>query len=251
MMYSGPPSSGDTVEPGVRFEPIEIPLEEPLRDAAHLSGVLGVPEWWPTGSRIGVVLAHGGSRDMNDPLIEALHRGLTERKYLSLRFNFPFAESSRKRPDSAEVLVRAYRAAIAMMGSDPTLAPAHLFVGGLGLGGQAAALVSTQRLRVEGVFMLGYPLHARDQGEAPSNAEALFRVVNPMFFVQGTRDRYCNIDTLRQTLKRVGAPKALQVVQDADHLFQVPKRSGRSEEHVAAELLEGLDRWCTKVLGAP
>ncbi len=238
------------MEPGVRFENIQIPLEEPLRDAEHLSGVLGIPEWWPTGSRIGVVLAHGSGRDLNDPLVATLHRGLTERKYLTLRFNFPFAEVARKRPDPSEVLVRAFRAAIAVMGSDPTSAPAHLFIGGFGLGGQAAALVSTQRLRVEGVFMLGYPLHGRDQPEHPTHADPLFRVVYPMLFVQGTRDRYCNIDALRQTLARVGAPKTLQIVQHADHQFQVPKRSGRSDQQVAGELLEGVDRWCTKVLSA-
>ncbi len=238
------------MEPGVRFEAIQIPLEEPLRDAEHLSGVLGIPEWWPTGSRIGIVLAHGSGRDFDDPLVEAVHRGLTERKYLTLRFNFPFAEVKRKRPDPAEVLVRAFRAAVAVMGSDPTSAPAHLFIGGVGLGGQAAALVSTQRLRVEGVFMLGYPLHGRDASEKPTNADSLFRVVNPMLFVQGTRDRYCHVDALRQTLARVGAPKTLQIVQHGDHQFQVPKRSGRSEEQVAAELVEGIDQWCTKVLGA-
>ena len=238
------------MEPGVRFESIQIPLEEPLRDAEHLSGVLGIPEWWPTGSRIGIVIAHGAGRDLDDPLVEAVHRGLTERKYLSLRFNFPFAEVARKRPDPSEALIRAFRAAIAVMGSDPTSAPAHLFIGGVGLGGQAAALVSTQRLRVEGVFMLGYPLHSRDRPEQATNADALFRVVNPMLFVQGTRDRYCQIDALRQTLMRVGAPKTLQIVQHADHQFQVPKRSGRSEEQVIAELIEGIDRWCTKVLGA-
>ena len=33
--------------------------------------MLGIPEWWPTGSRIGVVLAHDSGRDLNDPLVEA------------------------------------------------------------------------------------------------------------------------------------------------------------------------------------
>lgn len=237
------------MEPGARFESIQIPLEEPLRDAETLSGVLGIPEWWPTGSRIGVVLAHAAGRDLNDPFVSELHRQLTERKYLSLRFNFPFAEVSRKRPDPETILVRAFRAAIALMGRDPTSAPAHLFIGGIGLGAQAAALVSTQRLRVEGVIFMGYPLHGRDDPSKQPNADPLFRVVNPMLFVQGTRDRYCDIPSLRETLKRVGAPKALQVVQDVDHHFQATKKVARETESIAAEVVEGIDRWCTKVLG--
>ena len=55
---------------------------------------------------VGVVLAHGSGHDMKDPLLEAVHRGLTERKYLALRFNFPFAESGRPRPDPLPVLER-------------------------------------------------------------------------------------------------------------------------------------------------
>jgi len=237
------------VEPAARFEQIQIQLEEPLREAEKLSAVIGIPEWWPTGSRIGIALAHGAGRAFDDPLVEALHRRLTERKYLCMRFNFPFAEVGKRRPDPPEVLVRAFRAALATLGRDPTSAPAHLFVGGVGLGGQVAALVSTQRLRIDGVFLLGYPLHARDEPERTLNAEPLFRVVDPLLFVQGTRDRYCNLDTLRHTLKRVGAPKTLQLVQDADHQFKVPKRSGRSDDSVIEEVVEGIDRWCSKVVG--
>lgn len=237
------------VEPAARFEAIQIQLEEPLRDAEKLSAVIGIPEWWPTGSRIGIALAHGAGRNHEDPLVEALQRRLTERKYLCMRFNFPFAELGKKRPDPPEVLLRAFRAALATLGRDPTSAPAHLFVGGVGLGGQVAALVSTQRLRIDGVFLLGYPLHARDEPNRNLNAEPLFRVVDPLLFVQGTRDRYCDLDTLRDTLKRVGAPKTLQLVHEADHQFKVPKRSGRSEESVIEELVEGVDRWCSKVVG--
>ena len=41
-----------------RFEQIEIPLPEPVHEQTSVTGTLGVPEWWPTGSRVGVVLAH-------------------------------------------------------------------------------------------------------------------------------------------------------------------------------------------------
>ncbi|MDJ0865806.1 MAG: alpha/beta hydrolase [Myxococcota bacterium] len=237
------------VEPSARFEEVRIPLEESVRDLDTVSGVLGVPEWWPTGSRIGLVLAHGSARDMDDPVIEALHRGLTERKYLTLRFNFPFAESKKKRPDALPVLERTCRSAVATLGRDPTAAPAHLFVGGIGLGGMVAAQAAAARLRVDGVFMLGYPLHGRDDPTKSLRADPLFRLVSPMLFVQGTRDRHCDLDTLRTTLQRVGAPKTLQVVQEADATFTVPKRSGRTPEDVLQEVLEAIDRWCRRVLG--
>jgi len=235
------------VEPSARFEEIRIPLEEPQHELAAVSGVLGVPEWWPTGARIGAVIAHGSGRDMDDPIVAGLHRGLTERKVLTLRFNFPFAEAKRSRPDAPLVLERTFRQAVAVLGRDPTAAPAHLFVGGIGLGAQVAAAAAT-RLRVNGVFLIGYPLHTRDQPTRNVKADALYRLVAPLLFIQGTRDRNCDLDALRATLTRVGTRKTLHVVEEADGAMAVPKRSGRTTDEVVRELLDALDSWFHQVV---
>jgi predicted alpha/beta-hydrolase family hydrolase len=236
------------VEPSARLQEVQIPLEEPVGDLSAVSGVLGVPEWWPTGARIGVVLAHGSGRDMNDPLVEALQRGLTQRKVLALRFNFPFAQQQRPRPDPLPVLERTFRHAVAVLARDPSAAPAHLFVGGVGLGAQVAVQCAAARLRVDGVFALGYPLHSRDQPDKNLRAEALFRQVAPILFIQGTRDRTCDLDALRRILTRVGAPKTLHVIPEADGTLSVPRRSGRPPESVYAEVLEAIDVWTRKVI---
>ncbi len=237
------------MEPGPRFEDIKIPLREPVHGLTEVSGVLGTPEWWPTGSRISVVLAHGGTGDQSDPLIESLHRQLTERKYLTLRFNFPFAEAGRKRPDDLPVLVQTLRAAVAVLGRDPTAAPAHLFLAGKNLGASVIAhLAATSRVRVEGLVLLGFPLHPQGKPEKV-RADDLFRVVCPMLFVQGSRDRSCDLEVLRRTLLRVGAPTHLHVVAEADHALHVPKRSGRTDEEVQAEVLAVVDAWIHATLG--
>ena len=49
------------MEPSAIFEKIEIPLPEPIHGLDHLDGVLGTPEWWPTGERVAVVVAHAAS----------------------------------------------------------------------------------------------------------------------------------------------------------------------------------------------
>lgn len=238
------------VEPSSRFQEVQIPLDEPVGGIAAVSGVLGVPEWWPTGSRVGVVLAHAAGRDMKDPLVEGLQRRLTERKYLALRFNFPFAEAGKSRPDAMPVLERAFRQAVAVLARDPSAAPAHLFVGGIGLGAQVAVQAAATRLRVDGVIALGYPLHARDEPTKNVRAEALYRLVSPILFVQGARDRNCDVDTLRRTLTRVGVPKTLHTIAEADNMLAVPRRSGRPTEDVHREVLEAVDVWMRSVLGA-
>ena len=80
-------------------------------------------------------------------------------------------------------------------------------------------------------------------------AEQLFRVITPMLFVQGSRARNCDLDVLRRTLARVGAPTALHTVENADHQFHVLKKSGRTREEVTEEILGTLDGWIQKVLG--
>jgi len=235
------------VEPAARFEAVKIPLPEPVHGLEAVSGVLGIPRWWPTGARVSVVIAHGSGRDMDDPIIEYLHRELTERRYLTLRFNLPFAEAKKRRPDSTRVLRRTLRAAVALLSGDPTAAPAHLFLGGKGLGGQVAADLAASRVRVDGVFFLGYPLHTAGKPETVQ-PDQLYRLIAPMLFIQGTRDRSCDIEVLRQTLTRVGAPTTLQVCQDADQHFKVLKKSERTEEEVREEVLNGLDGWITRIL---
>ena len=66
-----------------------------------------------------------------------------------------------------------------------------------------------------------------------------------MLFVQGTRDAFARGDRLTAVLKRLGDKAALHVIEDGDHSFAVPKRSGRTaqqvEEEIHAAVLEWLD----------
>ena len=184
------------VEPSARFEEIRIPLPEPVHGLDSVSAVIGIPRWWPTGARVSVVVAHGAGRDMNDPVIEHVMRELTERRYLTLRFNFPFAEAKKRRPDTVQVLRRTLRAAVGVLARDPTAAPAHLFLGGKGLGGTVAADLATSRLRVDGLFFLGYPLHPAGKPEQ-AQADQLYRLIAPMHFVQGCPLCLPTLDAIR------------------------------------------------------
>ncbi|HEY5658321.1 MAG TPA: alpha/beta family hydrolase [Myxococcota bacterium] len=236
------------VDSSARFEELKIAIPDAVHGLDSVSAVLGVPRWWPTGSRVSIIIGHGSTDDMNDPVLEHLHRELTERRYLTLRFNFPFAEAKKRRPDPMSVLRRTMRAAIGALGRDPSAAPAHLFLGGKGLGGQVAADLASSRVRVDGLFLLAYPLHPLGKPEklAP---EQLFRIVSPVLFLQGSRDRTCDIDLLRRTLTRVGAPSTLHVAEEADRHFKVLKKSPRTNEEVREELLQITDDWIQTILG--
>jgi predicted alpha/beta-hydrolase family hydrolase len=236
------------MEPSPEFEQVEIALPEPVHGRDQLHGVLGIPEWWPTGERVAVVLAHGATSDHADPLLERIATGLTQNGLMTLRFNFPFAEAGkRSSSDSPAQLERAYRAALNLLGRDPTARPMRLLVGGVGLGARVAASLMADRLHADGLFLLGFPLHAQGK-PAESDPEVLFRVTAPTLFIQGTRDRRCDAKALRNALRRVGAPVELYDVEGADSSFNVAKKSGRTKEEVHAEIYQVLSRWITRRL---
>jgi len=236
------------MEPTAQFEELEIPLAEPIHGLDTVRGVLGIPEWWPTGERVAVIIAHGSGSDHTDPLITKLATALAERSYMTLRFNFPFAEAGkRSSSDTAVHLERCFRAALNVLGRDPTALPARLVIGGVGLGGRVAASLVADRLRVDGLFLLGFPLHPVGKPER-SEPEILFRATSPMLFVQGTRDRRCEGEALRAVLRRVGAPIELYDVAEADSSFQVLKKSGRTQEEVQAEIFGVLSNWIARRL---
>jgi predicted alpha/beta-hydrolase family hydrolase len=231
------------VEQSARFEDIKIPLAEPVHGLEELSAVLGVPEWWPTGARVAVVMGHDTGSNCKNPLLEHLQRQLTRHKLLTLCFNFPFAEAG-KQPaeDGLEALDRSFRTAIAMLSRDATAAPAHLFLGGMGLGARIAGRLATSRLRIDGTFFLGFPLHEVDAPESAA-PEQLYRVTAPMLFLQGDRDRRCQISTLTKTLGRIGAPVELTVVPDVDEHFRITEGSFRTESEVREQIFEALHEW--------
>ena len=240
---------GFVAEQSPRFEQLKIRFPEPLGGVDELSAVLGIPEWWPTGSRVAVAIAHGSANDMDDPVITELHRRLTEHRYLSLRFNFPFGErGKRSGTDTPAVMERAFRAAISVFGRDATKAPAHLILAGKGTGARVAAGLANQRVRAAGLFFLSFPLHSQDRKEK-AQADCLYRVTPPMLFLQGTRDRHCDIDTLRATLRGVGAATKLHICDEADQNFRIPKRSARAPEDVQNEISTTVFNWLASTVG--
>lgn len=234
------------MEPTAQFEELDIPLAEPIHGRETVRGVLGIPEWWPTGERVAVVIAHSATGNHEDPLVKVLASNLAEGGYLTLRFNFAFAEAGKRAASDQPVQrERCYRAALNALGRDPSALPARLIVGGVGLGARASAELVANRLRVDGLFLLGFPLHPQDKPDK-SDPEVLYRATSPMLCVQGTRDRRCDGKALRASLRRVGAPIEIYDVEDADSNFHVSKKSGRTQEEVQTEVSGVLASWIAR-----
>ena len=123
----------------------------------------------------------------------------------------------------------------------PTLA---LIAGGRSFGGrmtsQAQAIEPLPG--VKGLAFIGFPLHPAGKPSA-ERAEHLRDVNIPMLFLQGTRDELAKLELLQPVIDRLGVRTTLKLLQDADHSFHVPARTGRKDAEVRAETLYALATW--------
>jgi predicted alpha/beta-hydrolase family hydrolase len=220
-----------------------------------------------------LVLAHGAGAGMRQPFMEAVAGALAKRAVATMRYQFPYMEAGRKRPDRPAVAQATVRAAVsAAAGRAPDL---PLLAGGKSFGGRMTSqAVADGRLPgVRGLVFFGFPLHAAGR---PSDERAahLYDVGVPMLFLQGTRDALAHLDLLAPVCERLAARDAgrgpadapvrtggsgagsrdasagpgvalatLHVVEGADHSFHVLKRSGRTDGEVLDELADAVAGW--------
>ena len=157
-----------------------------------------------------------------------------------MRFNFPYAEAGKKRPDPLPVLERSYRAALKELLRGAEQTPAHLILIGFGLGGRVASQVVAGGIKADGLVLLSFPLHPSGK-PGQQKPGAVYRIICPMLFVQGTRDPTCKLERLQELLLKIGAPTKLHVIQDANHAMELVRASQRTAEEVQAEILEEID----------
>jgi predicted alpha/beta-hydrolase family hydrolase len=207
-----------------------------------VSAAIAYPDGFTAGRVPGVILAHGAGNDMTNPLLVAVHEGLARYGYLSVTFNFPYTEQGRRAPDPAPVLEACYRSVIAAVHADKALRPSQLIIGGKSLGGRIASQLAAHGEAIDGVLLLGYPLHPPGKPEK-LRVEHLTRITVPMLFFAGTRDPLCTLDLLHQTLQRLVVPVMVHVIADGDHSFAVPKRIGRTKEEVYEEIITVSTTW--------
>jgi predicted alpha/beta-hydrolase family hydrolase len=188
------------------------------------------------------VLAHGAGAGMEHPSMAALAAELAARSIATLRFQFPYMELRSRRPDPPAICHATVRAAVAEAARlAPTLT---LIAGGRSFGGRMTS--QAQAIKplpgVKGLAFIGFPLHPAGKPSA-ERGEHLREVKIPMLFLQGTRDELAKLELLQPLIDQLGARATLKLLQDADHSFHVPARTGRKDAEVRAEILDALATW--------
>jgi hypothetical protein len=209
-----------------------------------VSGLLNLPP----RATAAYVLAHGAGAGMTHPFMAAVAGELSERGIATLRYQFPYMEQKKKRPDAPALAHATVRAAAALARERMPKLP--LFAGGKSFGGRMTSQAQAKEPLpgVRGLVFLGFPLHPANK---PSRERAvhLYDVAVPMLFLQGTRDALAHPDQLEPVIAALGARATLTPFENADHSFHVPARSGRTDRDVRAEILDAFAAWIARVTG--
>lgn len=189
-----------------------------------------------------MTLAHGAGAGMNHDFMVRMANSLAEKDIATLRFNFPFMENKRRRPDSPAVAHQTIEAAIRkaheLFPSLPVIAAGKSFGGRMSSQYLAAQVAAHD---VKGIIFLGFPLH---QPGKPSveRAEHLKRVAVPMLFLQGTRDELASYDLIGKVCASLH-PATLETIAGANHAFKAGKQD------LIPVLTDAIRSWVGQTIG--
>lgn len=195
-----------------------------------------------------LLLAHGAGAGMRHAFMDGLTAALVERDLAVLRYQFPYTEAGRRRPDPKPRLLATIRSALAEAQREAAGLP--LLAGGKSMGGRmtSTAAAEAELPGVRGLVFVGFPLHPAGK-PGVERAEHLARVSRPMLFLQGTRDALAELPLVEQVTAALGPRARLHVVDDADHSFGVRVTRGHDPAAVIPGLASTIVAWARPLAG--
>jgi predicted alpha/beta-hydrolase family hydrolase len=201
----------------------------PLGPDRRFRAVFAIP---PTATRDAVlILGHGANNTMDHPLIAGVHERLAQEGLVMVRFNFPYAEEGKKRPDPDAVLEAAFRLVVEYAAGQEEFRGLEMFLGGKSMGARVAAQIVAQGAAARGLVFLGYPLHPPGKPDKLRD-RPLLAFSCPMLFIQGGRDPFCQLDLLGKVLSQLKGGADLHVLPNLGHSYERGNK-GMSEATLA------------------
>jgi predicted alpha/beta-hydrolase family hydrolase len=177
----------------------------------------------PEKSKCVMTLAHGAGAGMHHSFMVTLANSLAEANVATLRFNFPFTENKKGRPDTPAVAHQTIEAAI--IKAQELFPKLPLFVSGKSFGGRMSSqyLSTHHSAKVKGIIFYGFPLHPQGKPSV-DRAEHLKEVKIPMLFLQGTRDELANWNLIESVCASLPLAELVKI-EGADHAFKAGKQN--------------------------
>ena len=190
------------------------------------------------------ICAHGAGGNLNDRGTVATANVMREIGLGVVRFNFLYREKARGGPDPMPKLMATYTAVVERARRE--LTPGRLIIGGRSMGGRTASMLAAEGFDAAGLLLLAYPLHPPGQQDK-LRVEHLPAITVPVLCFNGTRDAFCTPSLMTNALRKVKTRWTMHWIEDADHGFRVPKRTGRTEGDVMAEIQAATKEWLDRL----
>jgi len=184
-----------------------------------------------------ITLAHGAGAGMNHPFMISLAQSLAEAGIATLRFNFPFMENKKGRPDTPAVAHATIEKAIAK--AEKQFPGLPVFAAGKSFGGRMTSqyLSVNHDTTVKGVIFYGFPLHPPGKPSI-ERAEHLKTVKVPMLFLQGSRDEFATWKLIQSVCSSLRLAELVEI-EGANHAFKAGK------QNTIQLLTDATSRWVT------
>jgi predicted alpha/beta-hydrolase family hydrolase len=172
--------------------------------------------------------------------METLADSLSKAGIATLRFNFPFAEHKKGRPDSPAVAHQTIEAAITKARElNPKL---PLFASGKSFGGRMSSqyLAAHPDSSVNSIIFYGFPLHPSGK-PSTERADHLKALNIPMLFLQGSRDTLATWELIKAVCESL-RKATLVKLEGADHSFKAGKKD------IMQLLVNETTKWVDKML---
>jgi len=176
----------------------------------------------PEKSKCILTLAHGAGAGMNHAFMITLAQSLSEEGIATFRFNFPFSENKKGRPDTPAVAHKTIETAISK--AQKLYPKLPLFVAGKSFGGRMSSqfLATHPGEGIRGIIFYGFPLHPPGKPSI-ERAAHLKDVKVPMLFLQGTRDELATWDLIESVCSSLPLAKLVKI-EGANHAFKAGKQ---------------------------
>ncbi|MEX2335731.1 MAG: alpha/beta family hydrolase [Fulvivirga sp.] len=194
-----------------------------------------------SSQKAAIVLAHGAGAGMHHQFMVSLSNALAERGITSLRYQFPYLEAGKKRPDPPAVAQKAVEAVVTEALRRYDQLP--VYAGGKSFGGRMTSLFAANAtpINLKGLVFYGFPLHPPGKPSV-QRAAHLKDISCPMLFLQGTRDKLAEMELIKQVTEPLPQTDLIEL-DGADHSFHMLKKYNISDIEVIKKLSELTSKW--------
>ena len=194
----------------------------------------------PQKTKCIMTLAHGAGAGMGHPFMVTLAQSLAEEGIATLRFNFPFMENKKGRPDTPVVAHQTIETAI--LKAQKLFPKLPLFVAGKSFGGRMTSqfMAANPNEAVKGIIFYGFPLHAPGKPSI-ERAEHLKDIRSPMLFLQGSKDEFATWKLITKVCSSLPFAELIKI-EGANHGFKAGKQD------IMSQLTAFTNEWIEKMI---